>query len=175
MGFQYGVTKCYNDDWAHCDGFCHGLWSGYENKLSWHILVSLSESKSKTLRITDVSSWELTYPQKSQFWVDDFPFPKVGWVGSLEGSNLLLLQDSTLNTAHHRIPKIPRHGVYGWVQWKEGTHLCQPQYQLADQNWFLGVKHSDLQKRWKKVSNDLDQFEVTLCGLLFGQSFVIVV
>ena len=29
---------------------------------------------------------KLTCPLKSQFWVDDFPFPKVGYVSSLEGT-----------------------------------------------------------------------------------------
>ena len=33
-----------------------------------------------------IASWELTYPIKNHFWVDDFPFPKVGHVSSLEGS-----------------------------------------------------------------------------------------
>ena len=30
--------------------------------------------------------WELTYPIKSHIFEDDFPFPKVGYVSSLEGS-----------------------------------------------------------------------------------------
>ena len=30
-------------------------------------------------------SWELTYPLPKYFWVDDVPFPKVGYVSSLEG------------------------------------------------------------------------------------------
>ena len=30
-------------------------------------------------------SRELTYPPKMAFWVDDFPFPQVGYVNSLEG------------------------------------------------------------------------------------------
>ena len=34
----------------------------------------------------NLPSRELTYPPKMAFWVDDFPFPKVGYVNSLEGS-----------------------------------------------------------------------------------------
>ena len=32
-----------------------------------------------------IPSRELTYPLKSPFWVDDFPFPQVGYVNFLEG------------------------------------------------------------------------------------------
>ena len=36
------------------------------------------------LQVEYLPSWELTYPQKGTF-EDDFPFPKVGYVNSLEG------------------------------------------------------------------------------------------
>ena len=39
-----------------------------------------------TLRGELLPSRELTYPPKMAFWVDDFPFPQVGYVNSLEGS-----------------------------------------------------------------------------------------
>ena len=38
---------------------------------------------------TGIPSWELTYQlPKWYFWVDDFPFPKVGYVSFLEGMHL---------------------------------------------------------------------------------------
>ena len=43
-----------------------------------------------------IPSLELTYPIKNHFWVDDFPFPKVGHVSSLEGSWYSLLNLLTI-------------------------------------------------------------------------------
>ena len=34
-----------------------------------------------------LNSWELIYPIPAGAFEDDFPFPKVGYVGSLEGSD----------------------------------------------------------------------------------------
>ena len=34
-------------------------------------------------------SWELTYPTSRHFWVDDVPFPQVGYVSSLEGISIV--------------------------------------------------------------------------------------
>ena len=42
-----------------------------------------------------VRSWKLTYPVASHVWVDVFPFPKVGYVSSLEGN--LISVDFTWN------------------------------------------------------------------------------
>ena len=41
---------------------------------------------AKTLPKVDIPSRELTYPPKMAFWVDDFPFPKVGYVNFVEGT-----------------------------------------------------------------------------------------
>ena len=34
----------------------------------------------------EIPSWELTYPIKNGTFEDDFPFPRVGYVNSLEGN-----------------------------------------------------------------------------------------
>ena len=43
-------------------------------------------------------SRELTYPQR-HFWVDDFPFPQLGYVSSLEGKLLPALPTGSANLA----------------------------------------------------------------------------
>ena len=42
----------------------------------------------------DTLQGTITYPQKMAFWVDDFPFPKVGYVNSLEDTILRGSQQS---------------------------------------------------------------------------------
>ena len=44
------------------------------------------------LLIVDTLLLELTYPIKNHFWDDDFPFPKVGYVSSLEDIYIQLVK-----------------------------------------------------------------------------------
>ena len=39
------------------------------------------------MEVTYIPSWELTYPPKKMHFEADFPFPKVGYVSSLEGDS----------------------------------------------------------------------------------------